>query len=76
MVILPDTIPEKVVIFTLPVTATPANASVLSLPVYLENTIHIPNDDGVLILRGKQTNVEAILPSDLNLIPGYLWIKT
>ena len=49
VLILPDTIPEGVEMFTLSVTPTPANASVLGQPINPETTIHIMDDDGVCV---------------------------
>ena len=45
VLILPDTIPEEVEMFTLSVTPTAANASVLGKPINPETTIHIIDDD-------------------------------
>ena len=47
VVILSDTIPEGVEGFTLAVTPTPANASVLGLPINPATSVRIIDDDGV-----------------------------
>ena len=49
VLILPDTIPEGVETFTLSVTPTAANASVLGKPINPETTIQIIDNDGAYV---------------------------